>query len=172
MRERLNHLSSVETFQSGNDLEFSRWADIRLDRWLVDWALRNGKEKTARKIVTEKKIDVCHFPLSVWTFQVEVGLTTLYRLWWMSTCSWTFVVLKMGFQDTAASRHWRGVMRIRLHYAKWRWAYLQKKSHKYDLVIVPYLIRVHWSSSFAYKNISNWRVHVGPKKLSYTQRST
>ncbi|KAG7086640.1 hypothetical protein E1B28_002581 [Marasmius oreades] len=37
--------------------EFARWADTRLDRWLIDWCLRNGKEKTARHIAQEKKIE-------------------------------------------------------------------------------------------------------------------
>lgn len=61
MRDRLNHLAAVETMnQSGpNSAEFTRWADTRLDRWLVDWALRNGKEKTARKVAEDKGIEVC-----------------------------------------------------------------------------------------------------------------
>lgn len=61
MRERLEHLAAVEAMsQSGpNSAEFNRWADTRLDRWLVDWALRNGKEKTARKLAEDKGIEVC-----------------------------------------------------------------------------------------------------------------
>jgi macrophage erythroblast attacher len=58
MRERLHHLAAVEALQNGNGPEFTRWADTRLDRWLVDWALRNGKEKTARKIAENKDIEV------------------------------------------------------------------------------------------------------------------
>ncbi|OBZ67635.1 Macrophage erythroblast attacher [Grifola frondosa] len=57
MRERLEHLAAVENVESANTPEFQRWADVRLDRWLVDWALRNGKEKTARKIAEEKGIE-------------------------------------------------------------------------------------------------------------------
>jgi macrophage erythroblast attacher len=54
MRERINHLVAIEN--NPTEAEFTRWADARLDRWLVDWALRNGKEKTARKIGKEKGI--------------------------------------------------------------------------------------------------------------------
>ena len=65
MRERLHHLAAVEALQNATGPEFTRWADTRLDRWLVDWALRNGMEKTARKIAKEKDIEVriVFFPL-------------------------------------------------------------------------------------------------------------
>jgi macrophage erythroblast attacher len=59
MKERLRHLAAVESMQTVNEPEFCRWADTRLDRWLVDWALRKGKEKTAKKIASEKAIEVC-----------------------------------------------------------------------------------------------------------------
>ena len=58
MRERLQHLATVEEAVSSTSPEFRRWADIRLDRWLVDWCLRNGKEKTARMIASQKGIEV------------------------------------------------------------------------------------------------------------------
>ncbi|KAI0764574.1 CTLH/CRA C-terminal to lish motif domain-containing protein [Trametes elegans] len=57
MRERLQHLRAVEDLDSTTSPDFLRWADIRLDRWIVDWALRNGKEKTARMIAAEKGIE-------------------------------------------------------------------------------------------------------------------
>ncbi|KAJ7185503.1 CTLH/CRA C-terminal to lish motif domain-containing protein [Mycena filopes] len=57
IRERLQHLATVESIPTANDPEFGRWADTRLDRWLVDWALRNGKEKTAKMIAKEKHIE-------------------------------------------------------------------------------------------------------------------
>ncbi|KAI0696838.1 CTLH/CRA C-terminal to lish motif domain-containing protein [Cytidiella melzeri] len=57
MRERLEHLASVENIPSVSSPEFARWADTRLDRWLIDWTLRHGKEKTARKIAAEKGIE-------------------------------------------------------------------------------------------------------------------
>lgn len=62
MRERLHHLATVESLQSTNQPEFSRWADVRLDRWLVDWCLRTGKEKSAKSIAKEKGIEVCIYP--------------------------------------------------------------------------------------------------------------
>ncbi|KAI0947987.1 hypothetical protein AcW1_009608 [Taiwanofungus camphoratus] len=58
MRERLQHLTAIEDMQSATGPEFARWADTRLDRWLVDWALRNGKEKTARMIAEDRSIEV------------------------------------------------------------------------------------------------------------------
>ncbi|KAI0716452.1 CTLH/CRA C-terminal to lish motif domain-containing protein [Earliella scabrosa] len=57
VRERLQHLGAVEDIESSNAPEFTRWADVRLDRWLVDWCLRNGKEKTARMIAAQKGIE-------------------------------------------------------------------------------------------------------------------
>ncbi|KAF8521027.1 CTLH/CRA C-terminal to lish motif domain-containing protein [Gautieria morchelliformis] len=57
MRKRLEHLNSLDTMSGRDDAEFNRWADIRLDRWLVDWALRTGKEKTARQIAHDRGIE-------------------------------------------------------------------------------------------------------------------
>ncbi|CAK5261883.1 unnamed protein product [Mycena citricolor] len=56
LRERLQHVATIER-PSTNEAEHERWADARLDRWLVDWALRNGKENTARMIAKEKHIE-------------------------------------------------------------------------------------------------------------------
>jgi len=58
MRERLHHLATVENIQNPTNPEFSRWADTRLDRWLVDWCLRYGKERSARMIAKERGIEV------------------------------------------------------------------------------------------------------------------
>jgi len=54
MRDRFSHLAQLEGFQSREEPNYAKWSDTRLDRWLVDWALRNGKEDTARKIAEEK----------------------------------------------------------------------------------------------------------------------
>lgn len=62
MRERLQHLGTIESLQSTSVPDFGRWADTRLDRWLVDWTLRNGKGKTARKIAHDKNIEVSGCP--------------------------------------------------------------------------------------------------------------
>ena len=58
MRDRILHLNNVDDLQSAGDSDYVRWTDIRLDRWLVDWALRHGKEHTARVIAQEKNIEV------------------------------------------------------------------------------------------------------------------
>ncbi|THH28961.1 hypothetical protein EUX98_g5223 [Antrodiella citrinella] len=57
MRERSQHLATVEALQTESEPEFSRWADTRLDRWLVDWCLRMGKEKTAKQIARDRGIE-------------------------------------------------------------------------------------------------------------------
>ncbi|EFI27062.1 macrophage erythroblast attacher isoform 1 [Coprinopsis cinerea okayama7 len=57
MRERLNHLATVDSSEPPTSVEFSRWADTRLDRWIVDWCLRTGKERTAKQIAKEKGIE-------------------------------------------------------------------------------------------------------------------
>jgi macrophage erythroblast attacher len=58
MRERCKHLAIVEDIQSSKDSEYIRWVDNRLDRWIVDWVLRHGRERTARHISQEKSIEV------------------------------------------------------------------------------------------------------------------
>ncbi|KAH0826629.1 hypothetical protein J3R83DRAFT_4995 [Lanmaoa asiatica] len=55
--ERLQHLALAEALQTTNCPEFSRWADTRLDRWLVDWTLRAGRERTSRKLAQERGIE-------------------------------------------------------------------------------------------------------------------
>jgi len=40
-------------------MELNTWTDIRLDRWLVDWTLRNGFHETANLIAKERNIEVC-----------------------------------------------------------------------------------------------------------------
>jgi len=57
IRKRLEDLAMVESLSSTDDPQFEPWAETRLDRWLVDWALRNGREETARKITEEKGIE-------------------------------------------------------------------------------------------------------------------
>jgi macrophage erythroblast attacher len=58
MRERLELLASVESMSSLSGPDFDRWADTRLDRWITDWALRAGKERTARKLAETRGIEV------------------------------------------------------------------------------------------------------------------
>ena len=75
MRERINYLDALERFQTRDDSEFGRWADTRLDRWLVDWTLRNGYERTARVITGEKGIDASPFCLSFSGFKKSADVT-------------------------------------------------------------------------------------------------
>ena len=70
MRERCKHLAIVEDIQSSKDSEYIRWVDNRLDRWIVDWVLRHGLEKTARHIAQEKSIEVRTKRLLVHTFLI------------------------------------------------------------------------------------------------------
>ncbi|KAH9973794.1 CTLH/CRA C-terminal to lish motif domain-containing protein [Lactifluus volemus] len=56
MRERCKHLAIIEDIQSSKDSEYARWVDIRLDRWIVDWVLRHGREQTARHIAQERAL--------------------------------------------------------------------------------------------------------------------
>ncbi|KAG8942709.1 GID complex subunit containing RING finger motif [Tulasnella sp. 424] len=57
MRRRLDHISTFESFTSTEQPGFAAWADTRLDRWLVDWSLRNGKEDTAKTIASSRGIE-------------------------------------------------------------------------------------------------------------------
>ncbi|KAI0261599.1 CTLH/CRA C-terminal to lish motif domain-containing protein [Gloeopeniophorella convolvens] len=57
MRERSNHLAAIENIQNSKDPEYTRWEDTRLDRWVVDWVLRHGRDQAARHIAQEKGIE-------------------------------------------------------------------------------------------------------------------
>lgn len=81
IRERLQHLGTLEEIESANAPEFTRWADVRLDRWLVDWSLRNGKEKTARAIAAQKGIEVRTGPESHTRQLMRDLLLTGHVLW-------------------------------------------------------------------------------------------
>lgn len=75
MRERLQHLATAESLESDADPEYARWADVRLERWLVDWALRNGKEKTAKQIAKDRGLEVRSFPYTVSILTMAVDIT-------------------------------------------------------------------------------------------------
>ena len=85
-RERLQHLMTVETLQTTGSLDFSRWADTRLDRWLVDWALRTGRENTARTLAQDRNIEVRN---SVKFSHQLMAPTTCSRPLWTLICSQT-----------------------------------------------------------------------------------
>lgn len=58
MKDRLQHIGIVENLELVEDPRYARWEETRLDRWLVDWLLRYGKEKTAVDIAQDKGIEV------------------------------------------------------------------------------------------------------------------
>jgi macrophage erythroblast attacher len=65
MKERLEHLSVVEEVETQTTPEYQRWSDTRLDRWLIDWTLRTGRERTAKKLTAEKNVHVIQSQLIV-----------------------------------------------------------------------------------------------------------
>lgn len=67
MKERLEHLSVAEDAESQTAPEYQRWSDARLDRWLIDWTLRTGRERTAKKLTAEKGIHAS--TLSPWAIR-------------------------------------------------------------------------------------------------------
>lgn len=83
MRERLHHLATIDRSEPPNTVEWDRWADTRLERWIVDWCLRTGKERTAKKIAEEKRVEVRHQPLA----EALLRLNVRYRLLWTLTSS-------------------------------------------------------------------------------------
>lgn len=64
MRDRDQHLADLEALEAHDRDEqaYIDWTNARLDRWLVDWMLRKGMEKTAKVLASENRIEVC-FPL-------------------------------------------------------------------------------------------------------------
>jgi macrophage erythroblast attacher len=58
MRQRINHLSTIEHITHNDTPEFDEWANTRLNRWIVDWALRKGYTATAEKITSDKHLEV------------------------------------------------------------------------------------------------------------------
>lgn len=56
MHKRLQHLDELDKLE---ETELEGWTDVRLDRWLVDWCLRNSYHQTARVVAEERGIEVC-----------------------------------------------------------------------------------------------------------------
>ena len=57
LRKRSELLEQVES-EVTNPAELEEWYDTRLDRWVVDWALRAGYDETAHHFAHEKEIEV------------------------------------------------------------------------------------------------------------------
>ena len=87
MRERCKHLATIEDIQSSKDPEYIRWVDTRLDRWIVDWVLHRGRDKTARHIALEKDIEVSPTRLIL---VVILNRIVTRRSWSTLTYSWTY----------------------------------------------------------------------------------
>jgi hypothetical protein len=59
----VEHIQELEAFPTADSVEYNQWTDTRLDRWLVDWALRTGKPETARSLTKAKGLEVSTFYL-------------------------------------------------------------------------------------------------------------
>ena len=55
-RARIEHLQALYGIPSLADVKYDEWAQVRLDRLLVDYLLRMGYEKSARALAKEKGI--------------------------------------------------------------------------------------------------------------------
>lgn len=58
LQKRVDHVQELENFTTTDSPEFAKWSDTRLDRWLVDWALRTNKPETAKSLARAKEIEV------------------------------------------------------------------------------------------------------------------
>lgn len=58
LRERTDNLAAFESLNSVADPGYKNWADIRIDRWLVDYMLRSGRFSSAAKYSDAKCIRV------------------------------------------------------------------------------------------------------------------
>jgi hypothetical protein len=107
MRDRFEHISSLEDIVSQDDPAYGRWADKRVDRWLVDWALRNGMDATAKRLASDKGIEVSNI-ISQKTFPDRLSSVLL-----ILTYSRKFKGSKMHCVDIVALRHCHGAARTR-----------------------------------------------------------
>ncbi|CAE6457085.1 unnamed protein product [Rhizoctonia solani] len=58
LKQRLDHLSTLESAATTDQPEYIRWTETRTDRWLVDWALRNSRDETALTLAQEKGLEL------------------------------------------------------------------------------------------------------------------
>ncbi|KAH7335466.1 CTLH/CRA C-terminal to lish motif domain-containing protein [Rhizoctonia solani] len=58
LRQRLDHLTTLESAAATDQPEYIRWTEARTDRWLVDWALRNSRDETALTLAREKGLEL------------------------------------------------------------------------------------------------------------------
>lgn len=50
---------SIKPESKEPQMDLENWTDIRLDRWIIDWSLRNGLHDTAALIAKERNLEVC-----------------------------------------------------------------------------------------------------------------
>jgi macrophage erythroblast attacher len=58
LRQRIQHIAALETMTGTDDPNLDPWSNTRLNRWLVDWALRNDREETAKQLAEASGIGV------------------------------------------------------------------------------------------------------------------
>jgi len=64
LKKRFQHLDALESMSGREDAQWDAWADTRIDRWIVDWSLRNGRERTAMQLSKDKGIEVsCYYSI-------------------------------------------------------------------------------------------------------------
>ncbi|KZT52377.1 hypothetical protein CALCODRAFT_487179 [Calocera cornea HHB12733] len=57
VRQRIEHVAVVDRVAGVEDPVYREYSRTRLDRWIVDWALRNGRTETAKQVAKERGIE-------------------------------------------------------------------------------------------------------------------
>lgn len=162
LRKRVDHVRQLEQISSLHSMEYKQWTETRLDRWLVDWMLRNGKPETSKALAKEKGIEVC--------------LNLIERI---KSC-W-HVLGFCGYRDLCGnSQDWGGsqksfmyggismVQREQNHFEK-------VESRSENDLLGPRTYEIHsqrWNLSFDCKNTSNLLERGNTKKLWPTSANT
>ena len=89
MRERTDSLATFESLNFFTDPSYKVWADIRMDRWLVDYMLRSGRFSSATKHSHNKRMNVCPtFRAIISEFQRSRTVTCRYPSIYRDTSSY------------------------------------------------------------------------------------
>ncbi len=54
-------MAAFESITHSSDPQYDQWMDTRMDRWLVDWMLRQGRVESAIKLAESKGIQACAY---------------------------------------------------------------------------------------------------------------
>ncbi|KAK4556836.1 GID complex subunit containing RING finger motif [Recurvomyces mirabilis] len=74
-KARIAHLQDLHDVQSVGDVKFDDWSEVRLDRLLVDYLLRQGYTSTARALASAKNVeDLVDIPVFEESSRVEAAL--------------------------------------------------------------------------------------------------